>query len=277
MSTISSFDTTTVHSWEVSQIDTFATVNFHRPYVAPPRLPHGLRKLDFGHGLNIRVQGAIDNIQNDSAVYHVITWDNTKIYSGILDSLNLAPANLDILCGEHKRNLFRYPNSPSDVRINFERPFVTPPKVVVFFSAIDLANSTNWRLSTTATNLDKKGFTLNISTWGDTILYYAQVWWIAYPEDREHIFSASVSTQDVRPYYKPQLTQSKDITFGDVEFLKCPDVFVAFNQFDIDCKAGFRLHAYVDNVSRKGLTWHIDTWHDTILYSAAATIIAVHW
>ncbi|KIL65612.1 hypothetical protein M378DRAFT_178313 [Amanita muscaria Koide BX008] len=277
MSPVFSFDTTTVHSWEISQPDTSATVNFHRPYVAPPRLPHGLRKLDFGRGWNIRVQSAIDNIQKDSAVYHIITWLDTKLYSGILDSLNLAPANLDILCGGHSRNCLSDPKSPSDVRINFERPFVTPPKVVVFFGGFDLCQSKNWRLSTTATNIDKWGFTLNINTWGDTVPHYAQVGWIAYPEDREHIFSASVSTQDVRPYYKPQLTQSKDITFGDVEFLKCPDVFVAFNQFDIDCKAGFRLNAYVDNVSMKGLTWHIDTWHDTVLYSAAATIIAVHW
>lgn len=269
MSTVSSFDTKTVRPWDNPQPDTFATVDFPCPYLAPPRLPHGLRQLDIDHQWNIRVRGTIENIQNDSAVYHVSTWSDTKVYSGILDSLNLAPANLDILCGEHRRD------SPGDVRINFERPFITPPKVVVFFNAFDLDRSRNWHLSTTATNVDKWGFTLNINTWGDTIFYYAQVGWIAYPNDRKHIFSTSVSTGDVRPSNRPQLKQGKSISFGKVAFSKYPDVFVALNQFDIDCNAGFRLNAYVDNVLTKGLTWHIDSWDDTILYSAAVTIIAV--
>ncbi|KAM6496806.1 hypothetical protein JOM56_007279 [Amanita muscaria] len=272
MSTVTSFDTTTVRSWDNPQHDTFDTVKFPRPYVAPPRLPHGLRQLEIDHRWNIRVLSPIENIQRDSAVYHVSTWHDTKLYSGILDSLNLAPANLDIMCGEHRRDS----NSPNNVRINFERPFVTPPKVVVFFNAFDLCRSKNWRLNTTATNIDKWGFTLNINTWADTIFHSAQVGWIAYPEDRENIFSTSVNTKDVRPSYKPQLQQGKNISFGNAKFSKYPDVFVALNEFDIDNNARFRIKAYVDNVSTKGLTWHIDSWADTILYSAAATIIAVN-
>jgi hypothetical protein len=158
------------------------------------------------------------------------------------------------------------PQDPASVRVDFERPFITPPKVVVFLNYIDLDHSRNWRLKTTATDIDVNGFTLKIETWLDTILYAAQACWIAYPEDREHIFSTSVHTTNW-----PQL---RSITFNDVEFWKAPSVFIALNYIDIDCKANFRISAYANGVSRAGLVWHIDSWADTILYSAGATIIA---
>ncbi|KAF9222878.1 hypothetical protein BS17DRAFT_161001 [Gyrodon lividus] len=82
--------------------------------------------------------------------------------------------------------------------------------------------------------------------------------------------------QEIQHLDKPQLQQSKSIGFGDVEFWKNPNVFVAWNMFDLGCGANFRLKAYVNNVTQKGLTWHIDTWADTVLYSAGATIIAVN-
>jgi hypothetical protein len=276
MSTVSQFDTQSVRSWTKPQPDTFAQVDFPRPFVAPPRLPIGINQLDISNGANIRAKATTDDITKTSAVYHITSWSDTSIYSGLSNSLNLAPANLEFSTGEHIRNLYSDPKSPASTRIKFERPFVTPPKVVVFFNYIDLDKNHNWRLKTTATDIDVNGFTLNIETWGDTILYAAQAGWVAYPEDKQHIFSTSVNTQDVRIWSNPQLEQSKSISFGDVEFWKNPNVFVAWNAFDIDCKANFRLKAYVEDVTQQALTWHINAWGDTVLYSAGATIIAVN-
>ena len=250
---------------------TSAQVGFPRTFLAPPRLPHGIRNLDQAKNANIRVRTPIENITKTSAVYHVTGWADTVVYGGIVASLNLAPGNVEFLTGEYTRTS----SSPASVRINFERPFSTPPKVLSFFNAFDLDRSKNWRLKTGIANIDKNGFTLDIETWADTILYSTQVGWIAYPEDRERIFSASVSTQEVRPPSQPRLQTAKSITFGNVEFRKYPNVFVAFNEIDIDCKANFRLNAYVDNVNRDGLTWHLDSWADSVVYSAGAAIIAV--
>ncbi|KAI9465135.1 hypothetical protein BJY52DRAFT_1245288 [Lactarius psammicola] len=172
------------------------------------------------------------------------------------------------------RYLWRDSHAPASVRITFERPFVTPPKVVVFFNRLEFDNNRNWRVITTASDIDVNGFTLNIQTWSDTILHCAQTRWIAYPEDREHIFSASVSTNNIRPWNEPQLQHSKEITFTSVEFLKRPSVFIALNYLDIDCKANFRINAYVDDISTTRLVWHIDSWDDTTVYAAGATIIA---
>ena len=276
MSTVSKFRTQSLRHWSNPQHDTFSQVDFTTSFVAPPRLPVGIRKLDISNKANIRAKATIENITKSSAIYHFTSWADTINYSGVCISLNLAPANLEFLTGEHMRNLISDPKSPASRRIYFERPFVTPPKVVVFLNYIDLDKSRNWRLKTTATDIDIHGFNLNIETWDDTILYAAQAGWIAYPEDKPHIFSTSVNTCEVRAWYKPQLEQSKSISFGDVEFWKVPNVFMALNSFDIDCRANFRLNMYTDNVTQQGLTWHIFTWADSILYSAGATIIAVN-
>jgi len=197
----------------------------------------------------------------------------TRLYKGIDDIFVLTPGDLDFLTGEHMRKS----KDPSSVRVDFERRFVTPPKVVVFLNQIDLDQNRNWRLSVRASGIDVRGFTLHVETWGDTTFYSAQACWIAYPEDREHIFSTSVNTMDLQvgPVTKPQPQQSnRDIKFDTVEFWKNPSVFVALNFLDIDCKASLRIKAYVDGVSRTGLVCHIDSWSDTVLYAAGASIIA---
>ncbi|KAF8837471.1 hypothetical protein BDN67DRAFT_1071410 [Paxillus ammoniavirescens] len=200
MSTVSQFDTQTVRDWDDPQPDTCAQVNFPgRPFAAPPRLPHGIRQLDVGNNANIRVKTVIENITQTSGVYHITSWADTvelaliaayrflysnhylptskypPQHSGIVDSLNLAPANLEFLTSKHIRILCAHPKAAAaSMCITFERPFLTPPKVLTFFNYIDLSNNCNWRLRTTATDIDANGFTLNIDTWGDTILHAVQ-------------------------------------------------------------------------------------------------------
>ena len=248
--------------------------NFPRPFVDRPRLAHGLREIDIANNADIRVSSTFQQLTKSSADCNIITWANTTLWSAIADVIALAPGDLDFLTGEHTRSVWRNPNSPAFVRIDFERPFLTPPKVVVFFNCIHLGRSHNWRLKTTATDIDVDGFTLHIGTFLDTMLYAARVGWIAYPEDRKHIFSTNISTADIRPVDQPQQLHSKEISVNSAEFLKTPSVFIALNYLDIDCKANLRISAYVDDVSTTSLVWYIDSWDDTVLYSAGASIIA---
>jgi hypothetical protein len=202
--------------------DTQSTLKFPCPFVALPRLPHGIRALDINNNANIRAKSTIQYFTKTWADCHITAWDDTTLYSGIDHVFALAPNNLEFLTGEHMRNLLANPNDPESVRINFDRPFTTPPKVVVFLNYIDLDKNHNWRLAASASDIGVNGFTLKISTWADTILYAAQACWIAYPEDREHIFSTSINTTDVRPWSSPQLQQSKAIAFDTIEFWKNP-------------------------------------------------------
>ena len=250
------------------------TLRFPRPFVARPRLPHGIRHLDMDKNNPLLVGSVIPFFTNDWASCRFIAWEGAKLYRGIDDVFALAPGDLDFLTGEHMRHLWKDPSSPASVRIDFERPFVTPPKVVVFFNRIGFERNRNFRAVTTASDIDVKGFTLNIETWSDTILHSAQTCWIAYPEDREHIFSTSVNTMDIRPWNQPQHEHSQEISFNSVEFLRNPSVFIALNYLDMDCKANLRVNAYVDGVSTTRMVWHIDTFSDSVLYAAGASIIA---
>ncbi|KAF9524647.1 hypothetical protein CPB83DRAFT_819776 [Crepidotus variabilis] len=270
MPTVLEFDSRTVHPPANPATDTKGTVNFPKAFVANPRLPHGFRELDIDKNSNIRAKSTIESLTKNSVECHVSTWSNTTLYSSIETVFALAPANVEFQTGEVMRNA----NDPASVRVNFARPYPTPPKVVTFFNYLDLDQNHGWRLKITPAEIDEKGFTLKIETWGETVFFGAQAAWIAYPEDRKHIFSASVNVQDVRDWQKPQLQQSKAISFGDVEFWKNPEVFIALNALDINKQANLRLRAYVDGVSKTGLTWHIDGWSDTVLNSAGASIIA---
>ncbi|KAI9451834.1 hypothetical protein BJY52DRAFT_1351093 [Lactarius psammicola] len=251
------------------------TLNFPRPFVDCPRLAHGIRELDIGKDAGIRVTSTLQHLTRSSVDCHITTWADSTLHSAVADVLALAPYDLDFLTGEHMRSLWKNPSDPASVRINFERPFVTPPKVVVFFNCINLyMRRGNWRLKTTATDIDVEGFTLNIETWSDTAFSAARACWLAYPEDRGHIFSTSVNTRDIRPANQPQHQHSKEILFNSVEFIKKPSVFIALNSLDISNNANLRINAYVDGISTTRLVWHIDSWADTTLYSAGATIIA---
>jgi len=254
------------------------TFYFPRPFVDRPRLAHGLRQLDIANNANIRVSSTFHNLTKSSADCNIITWSDTHLVTAIADVFAIAPGELDILTGEHMRCLWNDPNAPASVRIDFERPFQTPPKVVVFLNCIDLERCRNWRVQATASDIDVDGFTLYVGTYLDTIFYAARVGWIAYPEDRANIFSTSVSTLDLRPVHQPQHQHSQKITFSRespaVQFFKTPSVFVALNSFDIGHNGNLRINAYVDNVSKTDLVWHIDSCDDTVLYSAGATIIA---
>ena len=257
-------------TFDISQ----STLNFPHPFVNRPRLAHGIRELDIGNNANICVTSSLQNVTESSTDCQISPLGDTTLYSAAVDVLALAPGDLDFLTGEHTRDLWADPNDPASVRVDFERPFVTPPKVVVFLNCIDFDKNRVWRLKATTADIDEEGFTLNIETWADTIFYAARVGWIAYPEDHKHIFSTSINTMDVRPWNEPQPKQSSEVRFDTVEFWKKPSAFIALNYLDIDCKANLRVNAYVDSVTTASLVWHIDSWDNTVLYSAGASIIA---
>lgn len=268
------FDTQAVHSPDDPEPDTQHTWTFPHPFDRRPRLAHGFRELDIAKGADICVKSTIQYFTRNWADCHITTWDDTTLHSAIDDIFAIPSGDDDFRIGSHMRNLLVEPDDPASVRVDFERPFEAPPKVVVFLNYIDLDKDKTWRLRTSATDIDADGFTLTIESWADTTLNAAQASWIAYPHDREHIFSTSVNTLDIRPWNQPQLRQSRAITFGDVQFRENPKVFVALNCIDIDRKANLRINAYADGVSRTGLVWHIDSWGDTVLYGGGASIIA---
>ncbi|KAG8959408.1 hypothetical protein FRC05_007823 [Tulasnella sp. 425] len=202
--------------------------------------------------------------------------DGTTLYMAGMDYLIKKPGDLEFQFGEFNTkddHPVTKPQARTICRIDVERPFVTPPKVVTFLKSFDLGGSST-HIKTGISGVDAKGFTMTIESWADTTLYRAIAGWVAYPEDKEHIFSGTANNMDVHAWDHPQAKQEKDVSFEGVSFWKKPSVFMAFNWLDISTARNPRVRAYVDNVDKGGMTWHIDSWADTELWVADISYIA---
>jgi len=278
MSTTGNFNTGEVRYWNPPQLNTSKQIAFVKPFIAPPGLPMGLNSLDIDNCANIRVTTYASDIKPDSFRMHVDGWADTKIYSAGVSWLELSPGHLEYQHGQFSTTEDHptyKPQPKTSRRITFARPFVTSPKVVVFLMELDMWNRSNWRVTTWAADIDQSGFTIHINSWADTILYGATVGWIAYPNDRKFVFSGSSNTGEKRPWDHPQHKTSGTVNFGDVDFWRPPNVFLALNSIDIGCCANLRINATVSFVTTRDMTWHIDSWADTVLYSAGISYIAV--
>ncbi|KAG0641495.1 hypothetical protein HOY80DRAFT_1021223 [Tuber brumale] len=258
---------------EISKVITFA-----KPFVAPPRLPLGFNYLDISKDTNTRVVATASEITKESFKAGISVWSDTILHSAGASWLEVSPGHLEYQNGEFSTKEDHpadKPQSETSRRINFDRSFTTPPKVIVFLKEIDMDKTKNCRLRTWASGIDATGFTIHIDAWHDSILYSATAGWIAYPEDRPYVFSCIVNTQDVRPAGKLQLNNSRRINYGGLKFWKPPNIFMAICELDFEHKANLRIRVEAKDVTETGLTWHIDSWADSIFYAASASILAV--
>ncbi|KAF8803295.1 hypothetical protein BYT27DRAFT_7214841 [Phlegmacium glaucopus] len=291
MPTVSRFDTKGVRSTESDGHGgaTYSekTIRFPCHHVASPRLPYGLscisikpRSSDVDGDVHIYVNPTVKNIQNDSAVYRVSAEGNTTLVRAVVNSLNLAPADVDFVTGEHYFDL-KEGGALSDVYITFTRKFITPPNVLVFFGLLDIhcQRQARCRISTTSSEIDRERFRLTAQS-SSTVHGRIQAYWIAYPADREHIFSISLNMMDLpRPKATADVTHHQMIDFSSrAPFWTVPSVFVALNMLDFDCTPNLFVNAYVDKVkaTRSSLTCCVEAGSGNLLHSVGITIIAVN-
>lgn len=69
------------------------------------------------------------------------------------------------------------------VHVSFLEPFQSVPIVLVSLRMLDVGNMTNTRAHVLAENVTQEGFDLVIHTWADTVLYGAEVTWMAYVQE----------------------------------------------------------------------------------------------
>lgn len=274
MSGVGSFNTEEVRFSDQHYPQNYKVIYFPKKYVAPPRLPIGLTSVDMKGGTDLRIRAYADPVQAEKFTAHIDTWGDSTLYSAGFNYLIEKPGDLAFQSGEFEDSPSTNPRKETSHRINFDRPFVTPPKVIVFLKAWEMSGGEASRLRTFPSDIDAKGFTLHFETWGPTALLSGVAGWIAYPEDKEHIYSGAENTGEVRPWEYASKQTHSDVVFQDTEFPRPPIIFFALSHVDIDSSKDFRIKTYVDNVSTKGMTWHIDSWADTRLWSATVSYIA---
>ncbi|PLN86915.1 hypothetical protein BDW42DRAFT_189830 [Aspergillus taichungensis] len=276
------FNTMEVRPWEKPAHENKKDKQFVGKHCSIPATVHGLNWLDVNCGFNIRVDPQIVNPTQEKFTASIRSWSDTQLYSAGFNWLEIPrifqyiPYIPLIQTGtfdtEEKREWTK-PQLKNSKSVKFTTPYHAPPKVVCFLRYLDLAKGKNWRIKTYAADVTSTGFTINIDSWSDTVMYRASASWIAYPQDTPGIESGRFAATDIRPWTKPQHNNSKAVGFTK-SFVKAPKIFIALDEFDYDSAKNLRLKTSVSDVSSKGFTWHLQSWGDSIMYNAAASYVA---
>lgn len=274
---IGGFSTVGIFSCNEIGHENSGTIYFPNQYTMVPGLVVGLRALNISCDRNARLKAYASEIRTDCFKIHLDSWMNTKLYGGDCAWLAIQADDLDFQYGSYSTLEDHYWDAypiHNTRKITFKRSYLTAPKVVVWLSTIDLGHGNQWRIKSFATDITATGFTIHIDSWSDSRLYSAMASWVAYPSDRPGVASGCFSTQDTRSPVQPQIYNSAFEAFGSV-FEKPPKLFLALNALQMDHKKNMTLQVTADNVSATGMTWHLDAWNDSILYSAGASYIAL--
>ena len=269
------------------------------PY-PPPAIAVGFHSLDLGP-VHIRAITFPSNASSDSFTLNFnaqadITPNpasDSQLISGAASWLRALPKDPDLQVGRISVGK-PYGGGWSEkglpmtntVNVSFARKFAPAGKdadgkegavkVVLWLSGLDFSKAYNWRVRATATEITNEGFTCNVETWDDTILYKADVCWIAHSTTpRMRIESGVFSTNDVRAP-KPWANSNK----GKVKFgrgwAKKPNVVAGLNLLEIGCGRPFRVKTGME-VGEDGFGWGLDSdaKDEPHLYQAGAGWVAI--
>lgn len=273
-----SFSTQDVRPWDKPQLVNSKPVAFAAPYSGPPGLALGLNVLDISAAANVRLAASASSVTAQGFTANLNSWADTVLYTAACSWLEVAPENQAIQIGQFNTtedHSWQKPQPHTERKVTFARPFSAPPQVVVWLTTLDMAAGRNRRVAVYATHVTAAGFTINVDAWGDTVLYAGAAAWIAYPAGAANLRSGSFNTQDLRPWNQPRSTNSGAVQFSGGALASVPRVIVGLNSMDVGGAQNLRLNARADGVTAKGFTWHLDSWADTVLYSAGASYLAI--
>ncbi|OTA98867.1 hypothetical protein M426DRAFT_257973 [Hypoxylon sp. CI-4A] len=253
-------------------------ISYQTPSNAAPHIPVGITNIDIDRETNIRLRAFATQVSNGKFEAWLYSWWDTKLWSAGMAYLERSP-RIDDTCMqtgvyhtvETAGNYEPQPNRMA--RINFTTPFESPPKVVTWIQHIDLDRKSNWRMEVYPTDIDRNGFTIHVDHGEETTLYGGGVTWLAYPSTQRNIISGRFSTKDIKPWNGPVAENSDTFKFP-YEFPQTPKIVVALDSFNYDCRANLRLDLGSSSVTNKSFTWHLNSWADSIMYSAGASFIA---
>lgn len=268
------FSTADVRAWDMPRRDNARPVVFAQPCSAPPRVAVGLTELDAASTADLRIAATARNVTATGFTAALDARADTVLYRAASTWLEVAPDDPDFQIGTLHTQL-PAPLQTAARRIDFDRRYAAPPAVVVWLNALEISNRANARVRAHVTDIDAAGFTLHIESWADTALHAAGVTWIAHPATAPNLASGTFSTLDVRPWNQPRAVTTGTVRFPAGLFAAPPRVLVALNALDIDRQANLRITSSVSSVSATGMTWSLDSWADTKLYSAGASYLAI--
>ncbi|CAE6491057.1 unnamed protein product [Rhizoctonia solani] len=266
------FNTNDVRDWTKPQLQ--HSKDFTTAYPAT-NFPLGINCVDYDKSKNIRIKSYVDTVKfqekDDTFTMkcHLDAWGDSIMYSTGCTWL----AHFNDRAFQSGIADVKPTQEYTTVNVKFNHEYASPPKVVCWLRAFDLDKDGDWRIDVTPVDVGTKGCTLKFRQWGTTKSYWIQASWIAYPADRSDIDSGSFDTQEQRDWQKPQHEHQKKVTFSK-KFTRPPVVYFAISRIDETNKGNMRAKSYVKDVTAQGMTVHLDSWHDTVMYTTVGQWIA---
>lgn len=270
------FSTLELYLWDRPQQDNYKVVYFKKEHNSKPDIPVSIISINISHKTNIRIKA--------SAIEPI-----TKGFKASLNSQSDTTLYLASIMFLEKSIYFSYiqigiyntkKNDPGDQlrlkhlkRIIFNKPFDALPKVITWLQALNIDKDKNWRIRVYLTDIDKAGFTIYADLWGNLILYNAGVTWLAYPANQPGVTSGKFSTQDAYPWNNLQ-AENLGIFYFPMAFSETPKVIMALNMLDYDYNRNLHLRLSTSAVTNTGITWHLQSWWDSIMYRSGASFFA---
>ena len=211
------------------------------------------------------------NITKTTAIYHFTSWADATNYCGGSHSLNLAPSNLEFLAGEHMRNLISDSRSPASMR-TFNAPLSPLPRSSSSTTSIFTKSATGVSrpLPRTYTFTDS----LSTSRHGMTQFFMLRRQLGSSISRTNH---TSLALQPIRRKF--ELGTNLNLNKAKISILETLSLgrIQTFLWLEICSTSTVGPISVSIYATQQGLTWHIDVWSNTVLYSAGATIIAINW
>lgn len=269
------FNTMEVRPWNEPRAANSKEISFARQL---PGIAIGLTSVDMSCAANVRIKSYADHITYQGFQLHLDAWADTTLYSAGCSWLEVAPDETTFQFGTFNTmedHPWNQPQAKTSRKISFSRPFSAPPKVVVWINGFDMSNAHGWRLKIAASDVTATGFTIHIDTWADSILYFAGATWIAFAADRTDVTCDSFNTQEIRPWDRPQHNHAKQVSYKGAAFAKPPRVLLGLDSIDFDYRRNLRVNLTADAITTTGLSWQLNSWSDTVMYSAGGSYLAI--
>lgn len=162
-------------------------IQFEHPYDAPPKVVVWLHHIAVDSAdHHLRIKATTSNMARDGFDLHVETWDDSKLWSAGVSWLAHSASRTDIASGTYSTSDIRPPKDPQKTtsgHVSFDKgtSFRHAPTVFVALSALSMSKECNTRLSSLATrNVTNTGMDWSISTWDNSILYFADASFVAF-------------------------------------------------------------------------------------------------
>lgn len=157
---------------------------FPRPFSEAPEVVCWLNRLDLtsGDDYAYKIRSFADEINTESFLAHINTWDNGRMPGAALCWIAFPKGKKNVESGRFSTNDIRKRTNPrpkTTAKIKFKKRFEKAPTVLAAITMMDAAGNADLRIKLTVSEVDREGFTWTFETWDDSTLYAASAHWIA--------------------------------------------------------------------------------------------------